>query len=138
MKCCLLIWKFRSNLFSQINRFNDMVIFTLLPNKNVNVTVVVNCVCINKTKYNKSGFVGNGLCKNILKNRKCPIMGHPFNLQGGGGAMGYFSESNFFFFQKYFLYKAKSAFIIIISAHVRDRNVFSLHLLTIFFSLQIP
>ena len=40
---------------------------TLLPNKNANVTVVVKLEWINITRYKRSGFAGNGSCKNILK-----------------------------------------------------------------------
>lgn len=43
---------------------------TLLPNKNVRVTVVVNCVWMNITRYIKSGLAGNGSWRNILEHSK--------------------------------------------------------------------
>ena len=51
-----------------IMSLNYMIVkLTLLPNKNANVTVVVKLEWINITRYKRSGFAGNGSCKNILK-----------------------------------------------------------------------
>ena len=44
------------------------VSLTLLPNRKAKVTVVVSCVCMNKTKYKRSGLAGD--CKKNLKHRE--------------------------------------------------------------------
>ena len=65
---CVIFFTYACFCLCVVFGYVDVTILTLLPNKNPNVTVVVSCVWINNTRYNKSGLAGD--CRKNLKKNK--------------------------------------------------------------------